>query len=75
MLLAIGIDANGNTLILAWAIVESKNKESWWYFFEHLRELILEISEEMYILTFDRDKGITAVEKELGQYIVRIIYY
>jgi hypothetical protein len=28
----------------------------------------------MCILTSDRDKGITAVEEELGQYIIRAIY-
>ena len=66
LLLAVGIDANGNTLILAWVVVESENKESWRYFFEHLRESILEILEEMCVLISDRDKGITAVEEELG---------
>ena len=73
LLLAVGIDANGNTLILAWAVVESENEESWRYFFEHLRESIPEISEEMCVLTSDRDKGIAAAEEELGQYIVRAI--
>jgi transposase-like protein len=73
LLLAVSIDANGNTLILAWAVVESENEESWRYFFEHLRESIPEISEEMCVLTSDRDKGIAAAEEELGQYIVRAI--
>jgi hypothetical protein len=71
LLLAVGIDANGNTLILAWAVVESENEDSWRYFFEHLRQSIPEISEEMCVLTSDRDKGIAAAEEELGQYIVR----
>ena len=29
LLLAVGIDANGKNLLLAWAVVESENKESW----------------------------------------------
>ena len=66
MLLIIGINANSNTLILAWVVVKSENKDSWRYFFEHLRESILEILEEMCVLISDRDKGITAVEEELG---------
>jgi hypothetical protein len=37
LLLAVGIDANGETLILAWAVVESENKDSWSWFFQHLR--------------------------------------
>jgi transposase-like protein len=66
LLFAVGINANGNTLILAWAVVESENKESWRYFFEHLRESILEILEEMCVLISDRDKGIATAEEELG---------
>ena len=36
LLLAVRIDANGQTYIIAWAIVESENKQSWAYFFYHL---------------------------------------
>lgn len=32
-LLAIGIDANSQNLLLAWVVVESKNKASWSWFF------------------------------------------
>jgi hypothetical protein len=73
LLLAVGIDANGNTLILAWAVVESENEESWRYFFKHLAEAIPEIADELCILISDRDKGIAATEEELGQYIVRAV--
>lgn len=33
LLLAVKIDANGESIILAWVIVESKNVDSWKYFF------------------------------------------
>lgn len=32
LLLAVGIDANGHNVILAWAVVESENRNSWEYF-------------------------------------------
>lgn len=73
LLLAVGIDANSNTLILAWAVVESENEDSWRYFFKHLVEAILEISEETCVLISDRDKGIAAAEDELGDRIVRAV--
>ena len=40
LLLAVGIDANGNILLLAWGIVESENKSSWRYFLQHLKKAI-----------------------------------
>jgi transposase-like protein len=36
LLLAVGVNANGNTLILARAIVKSENEDSWQYFFTNL---------------------------------------
>jgi hypothetical protein len=72
LLLAVGIDTNGNTLIIAWAVVESENEGSWWYFFKHLTKAILEIADELCILISDRDKWIAAAE-ELGQYILRAV--
>jgi hypothetical protein len=44
LLLAVGIDANGETLVPAWAVVESKNRESWSWFLQHLRWAIPEIA-------------------------------
>jgi len=32
LLLAVVLDANNNILVLAWAIVESENRDSWRYF-------------------------------------------
>lgn len=73
LLLAVGIDANGNTLILAWAIVESENEESWRYFFRHLAASIPDLVEEPTVLISDRDKGIAAAEDELGSEILRAV--
>jgi hypothetical protein len=74
LLLAIGINTNSNTLILAWAIIESKNKDSWRYFFCHLATAILDLVEETIVLVLDRDKGIAAADNELGPEILRAIY-
>ena len=73
LLLAVGINANGNTLMLAWAVVESENEDSWRYFFKHLAKAIPEIIEETCVLISDRDKGIAAAEDELGDHIIRAV--
>jgi transposase-like protein len=73
LFLAVGIDANGNTLILAWAVVESENEDSWRYFFHHLIIAIPEISEEPTVFISDRDKGLGAADDELGENIIRAI--
>lgn len=64
LLLAVGIDANGNILLLAWGIVESENESSWRYFPEHLRKAIPE-SESMTLIS-DRDKGLLAADAVMG---------
>lgn len=70
LLLAVGIDANGETLILAWAVVESENKDSWSWFFQHLRWAIPEVSTEPSTLLSDRDKGLLEAERVLGPLVV-----
>jgi hypothetical protein len=77
LLLVIGIDANGNALILAWAIVESKNEDSWQYFFTNLIRAILEIKEEATIFISDCDKGLAAIKGKLGKGIIKAVcaYY
>ncbi len=66
LLLAVGIDANGETLILAWAVVESENQDSWSWFLQHLRWAIPEISATASTLLSDRDKGLLTAERVLG---------
>ena len=64
MLLATTLDANHNILLLAWAVVESENTESWRYFLQHLFAAIPEILTQQPPTTIisDRDKGLnTAV--------------
>ena len=77
LLLTVGIDSNGNSLVLAWAIVKSENEDSWRYFFKHLIRAIPEIEEEATVLISDRDKGLEAADDELGDRIIRAIcvYY
>lgn len=72
LLLAVGIDANGHALILAWAVVESENAESWEYFFERLRITIPALKERFTFIS-DRDKGIEAAESTLGDGAIRAL--
>jgi hypothetical protein len=69
-----GIDANRNGLVLAWAVVESENEDSWRYFFKHLIRVIPEIEEEATIFISDRDKGLGAADNELRDGIIRAVY-
>ena len=62
LLLAVGIDSNGQTTILAWAIVESENVESWKYFLSHLNLAMPDVFGEPLIIISDRDKGLDAVK-------------
>jgi len=54
-------------------VVESENKELWRYFFRHLVEAILELSEEETVFVSDRDKGLGAADDELGENILRAV--
>jgi len=38
LLLAVGVDAEGHIVILAWAIVEGENESSWKWFFSQLKD-------------------------------------
>src|SRR5436190_2298547 len=67
--LAIGTDADGHNTILAWAVVESENRDSWEWFFRHLQRAIPSISWESCTLISDRDKGLLPAESILGPLI------
>jgi len=57
LLLAVGIDANGHNVILAWAVVESENRDSWECFLRLLRRCIPEIASEPCVFISDREKS------------------
>lgn len=71
LLLAVGIDANGRNILLAWGVVESENRDSWEWFLRHLRRAIPEISSEACTLVSDRDKGLVEAEVVLGSQVTR----
>lgn len=65
LLLAVGIDANGKNVLLAWAVVESENKSLWSWFFLHLKTAIPQALEMT--LISDRDKGLLAADEVLEE--------
>jgi hypothetical protein len=66
LLLAVGIDANGELYPLAWAVVESENSSSWEWFLERLQWSLPAFSEEPATIISDRDKGLQEAESVLG---------
>lgn len=70
LLLAVTVDANGHYLLLAWAIVESENTESWTYFFHHLRCAIPQVLDASIIS--DREKGLHHGMNVLGTHVTRL---
>lgn len=45
LLIAVSIDANSHIVLLAWAVVDSENKDAWEYFMFHLKRAIPQIIE------------------------------
>lgn len=72
LLLATTIDANHNILLLAWAIVESENIDSWSYFLRHLMLAIPEIltQDPPTTLMTDRDKGLSIALAAYGNQLL-----
>jgi len=70
LLLAVTIDANGHTLLLAWAIVKSENSSSWEYFLINLQQSIPEICTEATTLISDRDKGLISASNVVAPTVV-----
>lgn len=68
-LVAVSIDANGHIISLAWAVVQSENKDTWEYFMLHLKRAIPQIMEATIIS--DRDKGLQSAEEILAPKIFR----
>jgi hypothetical protein len=53
--------------------VESENEDSWRYFFTHLIITIPKLADEPTVFISDRDKGLGAVDDELGENILRAV--
>ena len=68
LLLAVSIDANGHIVLLAWAVVEGENSDSWTWFLYHLKHAILQIMSAT--IMSDCDKGLIKGEAILGEGIV-----
>ncbi len=66
LLVAVGIDANGHIVPLAWAVAESENADSWEWFLNHLKWSLLELVSEPSTLVSDRDKGLLVAERTLS---------
>jgi len=71
LLLPVGIDGNGQNLILAWGLVDSENTDSWTWFLERLKRVIPQVLEATFIS--DRDKGLMAADHVLGNGINLLI--
>ncbi|KAH0610214.1 uncharacterized protein H6S33_011741 [Morchella sextelata] len=59
ILLAVSIDGDNHGCILAWALVEGENEESWRFFLLNLKAAILEINQPNVTVMSDRDKGLS----------------
>lgn len=70
LLTAVGIDAAGQNVVLAWGFVESENRSSWEYFLRQLRRAIPDMSSEECTLISQRDNGLLEAEKVLGPRLV-----
>ena len=64
LLLAVIKDSNDQLIILAYAVVESENKDSYSWFFTKLKR-DFEINNKKTIFYFDRDKGIISATNNI----------
>ncbi|XP_017636023.1 uncharacterized protein LOC108478111 [Gossypium arboreum] len=62
LLIAVAQDGNGNVLPIAFAIIESKNSESWAYFIQNLRRHV--VREDNICIISDRSKGLVATIRQ-----------
>ena len=69
LLRAVTVDGNGQTVILAWAVVESESISTWrWFLHDLLRELPSVFRSTIMI---DRGEGLLAAEEILGPHITK----
>ena len=74
-LLAVGIDANGKNVLLAWAVVESENTNSWDYFLHHLKAATPEVEAATFMSDRSKGPGLLRAGPTLGPEIVREYCY
>ena len=60
LMIAVSIDANDNTLLLAQALVPTENEEWWMWFCEFLKDTFENLSNKGYVFMSNRDKGLAA---------------
>lgn len=67
LLVAVGLDGDGQVLPLAWSVVWSENKANWVYFLQHLYEALDhgEGNIDQSIVITDRQKGLIPALKEV----------
>jgi len=59
--------------VIAWAIVESENRDSWRYFVMHLLAALPILSERPTTFMSDRDKGLMQKHYYLHVFVVHIV--
>ena len=59
LIVAVGIDANDNVLLLSWALVPIENKEWWTWYCKFLKECFQWMDSEAFVFISDREKGLT----------------
>jgi hypothetical protein len=62
LLIACGVDANNETLPLAWALVPIECSTWWRWFIKHLKKAFRDVSDEGFIIMLDREKGLLGAE-------------
>jgi cytochrome c553 len=65
LLIAGGIDANGETLPLAWALVPIECSSWWSWFMKHLKQAFNLLKAKGFIIMSDREKGLPGVLDEV----------
>jgi transposase-like protein len=65
LLVACSVDANNETLPLAWALVPIECSEWWRWFLKHIKKAFQKVGEEDFIIMSDREKGLPKVLDEI----------
>ena len=74
LLIAGGIDANGETLPLAWLLVPIECSTWWSWFMKHLKQAFNLLKAKGFIIMLDREKGLLGVLDEVLLDVVQAFY-